>query len=178
MNPQSYRPIKRTNKRTLCRCIKKFSPIKSNNYEKGVSIMATLTIIRGLPGSGKSTYAKSLLKKGVKHFEADMFHTHKGVYDYNISKARQGHEWCLNKTLEALESGRSVIVSNTFTTYYELSPYICGAKELGVDVRIIACTGEFESEHGVPDSTLEQMKCRWEDVDGEEFYDPDEQDPS
>ena len=131
-----------------------------------------LTLIRGLPGSGKSTYAKSLIKKGMKHFEADMFHTKNGVYDWQPSKARQGHEWCLNQTRKFLEKGKRVIVSNTFTTYQELAPYLDMAEDLDVEVKIIKCVGEFGSVHGVPESTLRKMADRWEDMQVEEVYDP------
>jgi Predicted kinase len=134
--------------------------------------MTSLILIRGLPGSGKTTYAQSLLKKGMKHFEADMYHTRNGVYDYQVSKARQGHEWCLNETWKALENGKSVIVSNTFTTYQELAPYLDVAEELDVKVEITKCVGEFDSEHGVPEAIIRKMADRWEDIDEEKIYDP------
>lgn len=136
-------------------------------------IIPTLTLIRGLPGSGKSTYAGSLLKKGMKHFEADMFHTKNGIYNYQVSRAREGHEWCISKTRQALARGHDVIVSNTFTTSRELAPYLDMADELGLEVRIIKCTGEFGSDHGVPDEVLQTMSNRWENIEGEEVYTPD-----
>jgi predicted kinase len=142
--------------------------------------MQQLILIRGLPGSGKSTYAKSLLKKGWKHFEADMYHTKKGVYDYQVSRAREAHEWCMNQTRKALGEGKSVIVSNTFSTYNELDPYIEIADERNeelmdnftVEVKVIKCVGEFDSEHDVPDSVISRMADRWEDIEEEEVYDP------
>jgi predicted kinase len=108
----------------------------------------------------------------MKHFEADMFHVRNGVYDWQASKARQGHEWCLNQTRESLNKGKSVIVANTFTTYQELAPYLELAEELDVEVEVIKCMGEFDSEHNVPESTLRKMADRWEDIDDEEVYDP------
>jgi predicted kinase len=45
--------------------------------------MATLTIVRGLPGSGKSTYAKSL---NVFHIEADMFCMKDGKYEFDAER--------------------------------------------------------------------------------------------
>ena len=141
--------------------------------------MGTLTLIRGLPGSGKSTYAKSILKKerrssitGMVHYEADMYHTKNGIYNYQISRAGQAHEWCMNQTRKALENGKSVIVSNTFSTYGELVAYIVMAEMLGVKVKIIKCVGEFDSEHDVPEATIRRMADRWEDIDEEEIYNP------
>ncbi len=43
-----------------------------------------LILIRGLPGSGKTTFAKELASTfGVKHYEADMFFEVDGVYKFN-----------------------------------------------------------------------------------------------
>lgn len=39
-----------------------------------------LVLIRGLPGSGKSTMAKVLAQVGYEHYEADMFFERDGVY--------------------------------------------------------------------------------------------------
>ena len=43
-----------------------------------------LVLVRGLPGSGKSTYARSL---GYPNFEADMFFIKDGKYVYNPAKS-------------------------------------------------------------------------------------------
>lgn len=44
--------------------------------------MNKLTIIRCLPGSGKSTYAARNYPNTF-HVETDMFHIHDGEYDFN-----------------------------------------------------------------------------------------------
>lgn len=143
--------------------------------------MQSLILIRGLPGSGKTTYAKSLLKKErrtsatqIKHFEADMYHIRNGVYNYQVVRAREAHDWCLNQTRKALEDGKSVIVSNTFSTYHELVSYLA-LEESHIKIKIIKCVGEFESEHGVPDLVIDRMTDRWEDIEEEEIYDPSEE---
>ena len=52
-----------------------------------------LVLIRGLPGSGKSTIAKELAVTGFEHFEADMFFPVDGVYRYEASRIRHAHTW-------------------------------------------------------------------------------------
>ena len=52
-----------------------------------------LYIARGLPSSGKSTFAKTL---GGTHFEADMFFMVDGEYKFDHTKLKEAHEWCRN----------------------------------------------------------------------------------
>lgn len=119
-----------------------------------------LFIIRGLPGSGKSTIAKQL--HGFKHFEADMFFIKNGIYQYDGSKIKQAHEWCQAKVLGELESGNDVCVSNTFTRKYEMQPYIDMAARFGILPNVIIATGSFKNVHGVPFEVVEKMRHRWE----------------
>jgi predicted kinase len=134
---------------------------------------AVLILIRGLPGSGKSTLAKRLFKIGWRHYEADRFHMQDGVYRYEASRAGQAHAWCLQETTKALKEGYTVIVSNTFTTRKELDPYLQMATVFGVPVKIIHCLGKFDTIHGVPREVIEKMSNRWEEMEEESFYDPD-----
>jgi hypothetical protein len=51
-----------------------------------------LYLIRGIPGSGKSSLAKSL---GGKHVEADMYHLDEnGNYNWKPVDVKKAHEWC------------------------------------------------------------------------------------
>jgi len=128
--------------------------------------MAKLTLVRGLPGSGKSTYARKL---GLEnHFEADMFFEKDGEYKFDPSKIKDAHEWCQSQTRAALKKGESVVVSNTFTQHWELKPYLDMAKELGAEVKVIRMTTDFGNIHGVPEAVINNMKERFEDFPGEE----------
>lgn len=81
-----------------------------------------LVLIRGLPGSGKSTYARRFYS-GYVHCEADhYFYDKDGVYRYNPDLIRQAHAACQKKAREALRSGKSVVVSNTFVRQWEMLP--------------------------------------------------------
>ena len=51
-----------------------------------------LYIVRGIPGSGKSTFAKTL---GGQHYEADMyFIDEEGNYKFDGTKIKDAHKWC------------------------------------------------------------------------------------
>lgn len=57
-----------------------------------------LVLIRGLPGSGKSTMARILRQVGYEHFEADIFFEDRGVYRYDASRVADAHAWCQRDT--------------------------------------------------------------------------------
>ena len=121
---------------------------------------ATLIVIRGLPGSGKSTMAREFSTEGYRHFEADMYLTDEtGVYQYDPPKIKEAHEWCQEQTREALGRGERVVISNTFVKRWELAPYLAMTK----DHTIITARGEWENVHGVPAEVIERMRASWED---------------
>lgn len=126
--------------------------------------MPVLSIVRGLPASGKSTFAKRL---GCLHLEADMFFTHNGLYCYDASKVEAAHLWCQRMALHSLLLGCDVVVSNTFTRKWELDPYFQMAKESGAGLDIYRTSGEFTGIHNVPEEVVNAMRLRFEDIKGE-----------
>ena len=135
--------------------------------------MALLFIVRGLPGSGKSTQALHTLKywdkSGFRHcanFEADQYFMKYGEYCFKQRLLPLAHAKCLSDTFTYLSShdDARVIVSNTFTTRKELRPYIEACEEFGHDCAILTATGNYKSVHNVPDHVIDKMKSRWEDL--------------
>ena len=127
--------------------------------------MVSLTLIRGIPGSGKSTLAKLIAQSSLNavHLEADMYFSQDGEYKFDASKLHQAHSWCMTETIQALNRGRDVIVSNTFTTIKELRPYFEFAKTFaaGTVPRVILAQNQFTNVHGVPEEKLAQMRARF-----------------
>ena len=126
-----------------------------------------LTIVRGLPGSGKSTRAHEIaMKTGAVHFETDMFFMRdNGVYDYQKALINTAHDWCLRAARSQLAQGRDVVVANTFSTNWEMEPYFKLAHAHGAQIEVIECAGNFENTHHVPSQAIERMRARWENVE-------------
>lgn len=122
-----------------------------------------LVLIRGLPGSGKSTMAKALARAGFEHFEADIYHLNsEGDYCFDRANVKAAHEWCQQETRRALESGKQVVVSNTFTQLWEMAPYFGMAKALGIEPNVLEAKGNWQNTHAVPAEVVDQMRARWE----------------
>jgi predicted kinase len=122
-----------------------------------------LYIVRGIPGSGKSTFAKQLTSNV---FEADhFFYDEKCVYKFDPSKIKDAHQDCQDNIRHAMQSNiPKIAVSNTFTQEWEMEPYFILAKEYGYGVFTVIVENRHGGKniHGVPDDKIELMKDRFQ----------------
>ena len=124
--------------------------------------MKVLYITRGLPGSGKSTFAQSL---DCSFVEADMYFDHNGEYKFDPTKLRDAHNWCRNKVRDwMMVDTPKIAVSNTFTQNWEMETYYELAKEFGYTVFSVIVENRHDgtNTHNVPEQTIQKMKDRFE----------------
>ena len=126
-----------------------------------------LYLVRGLPGSGKSTFARSRRFAGCLVLENDMYHIHNGQYTFNKDDLPDAIDWCKLSCRQALERGMDVVVSNTFTKTKYLQQYVELAKWFGTDYKVYKCTCNYGNVHNVPDDVLAAMESNWDDWPGE-----------
>lgn len=121
-----------------------------------------LVLIRGLPGSGKTTYAKTKYPNH-QYICADDYFERNGSYKFDEKELYQAHDWCLKKTIECLNNGQNCVVCNTFILDRYIRPYLDSAPK-NCAVKIIRMSSMYSSSHGVPGKKVEQMACKMEDV--------------
>ena len=132
-----------------------------------------LILVRGLPGSGKSTFAQTFAltctaanQTVAGPFEADQFFINKetNVYEFDAALLGHAHGLCFRNTEDAMQKATStVIVSNTFTTQRELKPYLELAAKYNYQVTSLVVENRHgnSSVHNVPDEALDKMQNRF-----------------
>ncbi len=124
--------------------------------------MTQFYIVRGIPGSGKSTVARTIADAiSGYHFEADMYFEQDGEYKFDMTKLHQAHQWCQNQVSSCLYYGTNVVVSNTFTTIKELKPYFELAKQYAIVPNVVLAQNQFQNVHNVPEDKLQIMRDRF-----------------
>jgi predicted kinase len=129
-------------------------------------------LVRGIPGSGKSTFAKHIWDDFVI-CEADKYFVNKetGGYNFDPSKLKEAHEWCRNEVEIRMKDHQAnpqyypeIVVSNTFTQEWEMQAYMDLANKYGYRVTTLIIENRHGGSniHGVPDDKLEIMRNRFE----------------
>ena len=132
-----------------------------------------LYIVRGIPGSGKSTFAKKLVGEDFLVCEADKYFINQenGKYEFDISKIKDAHKWCQNMVENYMKDSMindqyypEIAVSNTFTQEWEMRPYFELAKTYGYKVFSVIVENRHggTNQHEVPEEVLTKMCERFE----------------
>lgn len=139
-------------------------------------------ILRGLSGSGKSTWARHLNAEvsPIAVCSADHHFTswETGCYNFNPKELRYAHQKCFDRFRYALRNDdlfRAVVVDNTNTQVWEFAQYVEWALDAGVPAKHIKIH-EFNQHlltdaelaerniHAVPEQSIRAQRSRWEDA--------------
>lgn len=139
--------------------------------------LGTVYILRGIPGSGKSTIAQTIRRKcgtacGIVSAD-DYFATPDGGYDYRPEDIAKAHAACYLSALRVVYQmdslwdaapgpGPSLVVDNTNIEAWAIAPYVALAQARGYDHLIINRDVHPEVAiprgiHGVPPQRVWEM---------------------
>jgi len=127
--------------------------------------LPTLIIIRGIPGSGKTTHAKTQYPTYPCVSADDYFYTN-NKYNFDLSRIMQAHDYCFNKIKKLLEQKKDCIVANTFVTRDELFKYINAFNNIS-EIKVIRMLNEFKDIHNVPNHITQRFKNTFYSYDKE-----------
>jgi tRNA uridine 5-carbamoylmethylation protein Kti12 len=146
-------------------------------------------IMRGIPGSGKSTTARFVASsvapyafrdknrtlvfgdhQAVIHSTDEQFTSDDGVYIFDGNKIALYHNYNYRNFVESIELGiKCVIVDNTNTTAWEYEKYEKFARKAGYIVSVMKMPVPTIEEsmsrntHGLSRDVIEKMIKRWQD---------------
>ena len=125
------------------------------------NIHKSIILLRGLPGSGKSTLSKVLSENGkYPVFSVDDFFTdpQSGKYDFEFDKNHLAYKQCELNTLKSLQAGiEKVFVANTFTLDWEIEPYFKMAADNNYVIFVVTVE-KHHSANNIHEVSEEQIR--------------------
>ena len=127
-----------------------------------------LILVRGLPGAGKTAFAKFMAEMYVylcPVISADDYFTQKdGTYQFVVSKLKDAHLYSQQAVEKHMQTKlEKIFVANTFTTEEEMAPYykLADVYKYKVYSVIVENRHNGKSVHNVPEETIVKMKERF-----------------
>ena len=136
-----------------------------------------LILLRGVSGAGKSTVAKLFIDATI--ISTDDFFMKDGKYQFDANSLVENHMKCTVKAEQAMDVAsrmientavnvvkHTLVIHNTFTKQWEMTPYLILAEKYGYTVHTIIVENRHESEsiHNVPQASVDAQRDRFEVV--------------
>ena len=123
----------------------------------------TLFLIRGLSGSGKSSFARHIWNN-YAIFEADKFFCdEEGNYNFDLSKLDEAHKWLYKEVEEAMcdsEEYFEIVITGTLSTDEDVDRYRALADKYGFMVVSLIVENRHggKNVHDVPQEVIDEMR--------------------
>lgn len=142
---------------------------KQHDHEKDQYQHLELILLRGVPGSGKSTLGRELLSTGPNGviLSTDDYFFQDNRYVFDSALLGDAHDWNQKRAEQAMLEGRSpVIIDNTNVKAWEMKPYVGMALKNGYRVDFFEpdthwkydpAQLEKRNKHGVPRESIAKM---------------------
>ena len=131
----------------------------------------SLVLVRGVSGSGKSTFAKEFIYPASLLIATDDFFMNNGEYEFNPKLLYDNHIKCINSVESEMKNPSddiitNIVVHNTFTENWEIKPYQELAEKYGYNFYTIIIENRHgtKSIHDVPEHVISSQKDRFDIV--------------
>lgn len=133
--------------------------------------MTHITLMRGIPGSGKSTVAKAIVFLDIDIMSTDDFWymTDPLTYRFDIKQIAEAHAWNQDRVDKRLARGMCphIIIDNTNITSHAVAPYFDLAVKYNCTISIVTVDTPLEEcirrnalrskDRQVPESAIRRM---------------------
>lgn len=141
-------------------------------YNKVYAPNKQLVIMRGVPGSGKSTYAKKEYFS-YEILSTDDYFIKDGVYQFNKDDIGKAHQWNKDRCAAAMGLDCHIVIDNTNTRFWEFQWYIDMGIYNDYDINIVSFIPSIDNLdlyssrniHKVPKDIIEIMINRFQRID-------------
>ena len=135
--------------------------------EKNVKIAL---VMRGTPGSGKSTFSNFLKNEcGASVHEVDQLHTDSGKFNWDYERADEFYEKNFDNFKKSCEESEHLVIADCMNLYYEeVERYVSCARGMGYHVYVVTADistpeiGASRNLHGVEIEKLTKMREAFE----------------
>jgi predicted kinase len=133
--------------------------LKSANLTTEKLPSPMLILVMGLPGSGKSYFARAFAKKiNAVHFNSDIIRKQEPEHTaYTAADKLKVYQSMYSKTCQELTQGNTVVVDATFSLQKYRDPYLNYAKANQIPIKTILVSADENTifqrlQHSRPDS--------------------------
>ena len=123
-----------------------------------------MLILRGLPGSGKTTLAETITSKENICTADDFLYNEKGEYVWTQPRVIRAHRLCEEKALKLAEANTPfIVIANVNMNGDAMRPYNKIAREFGYNVfsTIVENRHGGKNSHGVDKQIMKKMRAEF-----------------